>query len=60
LEDRIHKDGKHDQFVEALDKFRYSRKTKADQQDLYDKLEELGADPEEAEEFTNMIRDEDQ
>jgi hypothetical protein len=54
LEDRIHQDGKHDEFSAAIAKFRKSKKTRDDQQDLYDKLEQLGANPEEADEFVNM------
>lgn len=55
LEDRIHKAGKHDEFKAALDKFKASRKTRTDQQRLYDKLEQLGAESEEADEFVNMV-----
>lgn len=54
LEDRICAAGRHDEFVAAHDKFQNSRKTRSDQQDFYDKLEELGASSEEADEFVNM------
>lgn len=55
LEDRIHKAGKHDAFCKAHDKFVKSRKTRNDQLDFYDKLTGWGAEPEEADEFINMV-----
>lgn len=54
LEDRIRRDGKHDQFVAALNKFRNSPHRRDDEQELYDTLECLGASSEEADEFVNM------
>lgn len=57
LEDRICAAGKHDQFVKAHTKFLKSPKWTVDQQEFYDKLEELGASPEEADEFVNMVMD---
>jgi hypothetical protein len=54
LEDRIHQDGKHDEFSAAVNKFRESDHNRTDELELYDKLVELGADPEEADEFVNM------
>lgn len=55
LEDRIHAAGKHDEFRKAHDKFVASRKTRNDQLDFYDTLERLGASSEEADEFVNMV-----
>lgn len=55
LEDRIHKAGKHDEFSKACDKFTASRKTNTDQSIFYDKLCELGAGAEEADEFVNLF-----
>lgn len=55
LEDRIYAAGKHDEFRKAHAKFVKSRKTRSDQQDFYDKLEQLGASSEEADEFVNMV-----
>lgn len=57
LEDRIAADGRHDEFSAAHDKFMLSNRNRAAQQDFYDKLEELGASPEEADEFVNMCMD---
>lgn len=57
LEDRIFAAGKHKEFAEAHGKFEKSRKTRRDQQDFYDKLEQLGASSEEADEFVNMCRE---
>jgi hypothetical protein len=55
LEDRIAQSGRHDEFCAAIEKFENSCRTRNDQLILYDKLEELGAYPEEADEFINMI-----
>lgn len=55
LEDRIHKAGKYDEFKKAHKKFTRSKKTWNDHQDFYDKLENLGASPEEADEFVNLF-----
>lgn len=55
LEDRIFASGRHTEFKNALKIFRRSRKTRTDQQILYDELETLGASSEEADEFVNML-----
>lgn len=55
LEDRIHASGKGDEFTKAYNRFTKSKRSNRDQQDFYDKLEELGASPEEADEFVNMV-----
>lgn len=55
LEDRVYAAGKHDQFSDACEKFEASEKTNTDQTIFYDKLCELGAEPEEADEFVNML-----
>lgn len=59
LEDRIHKAGNHSEFKDALTKFQKSKRSWNDQQDLYEKLEHLGALPEEADEFVNMVMEND-
>lgn len=55
LEDKIHRNGHHDAFSKAYDKFMAGRKTRGDQHDFYDKLTNWGATPEEADEFINMV-----
>lgn len=55
LEDRIYASGKGDEFTKAYDKFMESDRSNRDQQDFYDKLEQLGASPEEADEFVNLV-----
>lgn len=57
LEDRIHKEGKHDEFRAAHDKFSKSKRSNTDQSIFYDKLVELGAGDEEADEFVNTVMD---
>lgn len=55
LEDRICAAGRHNEFKAALKKFRKSKRSNRDQHIFYEQLENLGADPEEADEFINMI-----
>lgn len=55
LEDRIHKAGHQKEFGAAVKKFRTSRKTNTDQSIFYDKLCDLGAGPEEADEFVSLF-----
>lgn len=55
LEDRICATGKHDEFSAAHKKFTKSKRSRTDQQVFYDKLEQLGASSEEADEFVNMV-----
>ena len=55
LEDRIHQDGNHAKFKAAHERFVKSKRSRNDQQDFYDVLEGLGASPEEADEFVNMV-----
>lgn len=55
LEDRIFAAGKHDEFSKAHDTFVNGPQTNRDQSIFYDKLCELGADAEEADEFVNMV-----
>lgn len=54
LEDRVFLAGKHGIFSAAVNKFRKSRKSRENQQDLYDNLCQVGASPEEADEFVDM------
>lgn len=54
FEDRMFLAGKHGIFSAAVNKFRKSRKSRGDQQNLYDKLFQMGASPEEADEFVDM------
>ncbi len=54
LEDRIYVAGKHEQFSTAVQTFRAGKNTPGTQQELYDVLTDLGASPEEADEFVNM------
>lgn len=51
LEDRIHAAGKYDQFEKAVKRFRKTR----DDGEFYDSLCDLGASPEEADEFVNLM-----
>jgi hypothetical protein len=55
LEDRIYAAGKHDEFLKAHDTFVASKRTNTDQTIFYDKLKDLGANDEEADEFVNMV-----
>lgn len=55
LEDRIALAGKHDEFTKVYNEFVNSDKHRIDQQIFYDELEGLGASPEEADEFVNMV-----
>lgn len=55
MEDRIHAEGKGDELVEAIETFEATPKTRADQQILYDELVSLGAQPEEADEYVNLL-----
>ena len=57
LEDRIALAGKHDEFSAAIGKFKKSRKNRNDQFILYEKLESLGASGEEADEYVNLMLD---
>lgn len=56
-EDRLAAAGTHDKAVAAIEKFRASRKTRSQQNTLYDALTNLGVEPEEADEFINLEMD---
>lgn len=55
LEDRIFASGKNDEFEKAYRKFVKSMRSGRDQQQFYDTLEDLGASPEEADEYVNLM-----
>jgi Ca2+-binding EF-hand superfamily protein len=55
LEDRIFAAGRHEEFKAAIEAFEKSNRGTVPQQVLYDRLEQLGASPEEADEFVNMV-----
>jgi hypothetical protein len=60
LEDRIHKAGHHEEFSKAVKVFRASRKTNAQQLKLYEQLESWGASSEEADEFVDLLMENDE
>lgn len=55
IEDRIHKNGKHEEFSKAVKTFEDSNGDHHQQNLLYEKLEELGCSSEEASEFVDMM-----
>lgn len=55
MEDRIHAAGNGDELVKAIKKFKSSRKNGADQGAFYDALTNLGATPEEADDYINLF-----
>jgi hypothetical protein len=58
MEDRIYAAGHHEAFSAAINKFRSSKKTRGQQDDLYDRLCNWGATAEEADEFINLLMEE--
>ena len=54
FEDRLAVEGKHEAFCELVDKFRASRMRRADENELFEALIDLGVSEEEADEFINL------
>lgn len=55
MEDRIHAAGNGDKLRKAINKFKSSKKNGADQGVFYDALTNLGATPEEADDYINLF-----
>ncbi len=55
MEDRIHAAGNGEKLVKAIKKFKASKKNRADQNIFYDELTNMGAAPEEADDYINLF-----
>ena len=55
MEDRLHAAGKGPQLIKATETFEASNKTRADEHALYDELVNLGAEPEEADAYVELM-----